>query len=82
MEHNLPPHWGSNPLTSVYEANPLQLTPQLTHGSLISSKISPVSMPPSPCFQSRIILNYYSPAEEINAQMSLPPMPYLVSTPL
>ena len=30
MEDNLPPHWGSNPRTSVCEANALPLTPQQT----------------------------------------------------
>ena len=29
-EDNLPPHWGSNPRTSVCEANALPLTPQQT----------------------------------------------------
>ena len=29
-EDNLPPHWGSNPRTSVCEANALPITPQQT----------------------------------------------------
>ena len=35
-EDNLPPHWGSNPRTSVCEANALPLTPQQTAFFLIN----------------------------------------------
>ena len=38
-EDNLPLHWGSNPGTSVYEANALPLTPQQT-AKLSISKLS------------------------------------------